>query len=215
MTFKDTLVGSAILGAKLTPTMNHNWHKWSIFNKHVISRMFALPLAGLTTAMSLVVYPTHAFDYSLAQTASAVETPIVVVTSTNSQYHFPLSGTLGMSQTFGSVHPGVDLRAPKGTPILAMDNGIVIDVEKNMVGYGHFVRIAHAGTTSTLYAHMDQILVMPGQKVARGQEIGNVGVTGWTTGPHLHFEVHQGEAAVNPLSYIGNVFTYVGQPETD
>jgi murein DD-endopeptidase MepM/ murein hydrolase activator NlpD len=194
--------------------MKHNWHKWSIFDKHVVSRIFALPMAGLATAMSLVVYPTHAFDYSLAQN-NAAEQPIVVVTSTNSQYHFPLSGTLGMSQTFGPVHPGVDLRAPKGTPILAMDNGIVIDVEYTMVGYGHFVRIAHSGTTSTLYAHMDQVAVKPGQKVTRGEKIGDVGVTGWTTGPHLHFEVHQGEVVVNPLSYIGNVFTYVGKPETD
>jgi murein DD-endopeptidase MepM/ murein hydrolase activator NlpD len=193
--------------------MKHNWHKWSIFNKHVISRMFALPLAGLATAMSLVVYPTHAFDYNLTQ-ADSVEVP-VVVTSTNSQYHFPLAGTLGMSQGFGIVHPGVDLRAPKGTPILAMDTGVVIDVEWTTVGYGHFVRIAHAGTTSTLYAHMDQIWVKPGQKVARGEQIGDVGMTGWTTGPHLHFEVRQAETAVNPLLYVGNVFKYAEKPETD
>lgn len=176
--------------------------------------MFALPMAGLVTAMSLVVYPTHAFDYTLSQ-VNTVDTPIVVVASTNSQYHFPLAGTLGMSQTFGSGHPGIDLRAPRGTAILAMNDGVVTEVEKTVVGYGHFVRIAHAGTISTLYAHLDQVLVRSGEKVARGQQIGTVGVTGWTTGPHLHFEVHKNGVAVSPLSYIGNVFTYVGKPETD
>ena len=83
-----------------------------------------------------------------------------------------------------------------------MADGTIVEVEKMLVGYGHFVRIAHDGTISTLYAHLDQVSVKPGQKVVKGETIGTVGLTGWSTGAHLHFEVYQGERSVNPLSYV-------------
>lgn len=191
-------------GAKSTPTMKlkRTWHKATIFNKRVFSRIFGLQLAGLATAFSIVAYPTHAFDYSMATSSPAPETTTIVMT-TNSQYQFPLEMTLGMSQGFFALHPGVDLRAPKGTSVYSMADGTVVEVGEITIGYGHFVRIAHNGTISSLYAHLDQIKVKPGDKVKRGETIGTVGVTGWSTGPHLHFEVHSGDDAVNPLSYIG------------
>lgn len=178
--------------------------KFPIFNKKFISRFFGLQIAGFAAALSIVAYPTHAFDYNLSQTnLSEKETPFVV--TTNTQYQFPLELTLGMSQTFHALHPGVDLRAPRGTQVFAMTEGTVVEVEEILVGYGHFVRIAHAGTLSTLYAHLDKVQVKPGQKVVKGQVIGDVGLTGWTTGPHLHFEVYVGDKSVNPINYIGNV----------
>lgn len=175
--------------------------KFPIFDKKIISRAFGLNIAGLATVLSVVAYPTHAFDYDLVQNS---ESPVVtsVVMTTKSQYVFPLESTLGMSQRFHSLHPGVDLRAPKGTNIYSIDDGTVIEVEEMVVGYGHFVRIAHAGTVSSLYAHLGKVQVKPGQKVSRGETLGQVGMTGWSTGPHLHFEVYQGNKAVNPLNYI-------------
>ena len=125
--------------------------------------------------------------------------------TTQTQYQFPLKTTLGMSQSYHGLHGGVDLRAPKGTEVYSMAEGTIIEVEEMLVGYGHFVRIAHNGTISSLYAHLDQVQVSPGQKVGRGETIGTVGLTGWSTGYHLHFEVHSGEKSVNPLGYIGNV----------
>lgn len=178
--------------------------KLPIFDKKVISRLFGLQIAGLAAALSFVSYPAHAFDYNLAQTNTRVsETPFVVTTKT--QFEFPLEMTLGMSQTFHALHPGVDLRAPRGTAVYSMDEGTVVEVEQVLVGYGHFVRIAHKGTLSTLYAHLNKVQVKPGDKVAKGQTIGDVGMTGWTTGPHLHFEVYVGEKSVNPITYIGKV----------
>ena len=175
-----------------------------IFNKKFVSRLFGLQIAGFAAALSIVAYPTHAFDYTLSQNnLGEVETPFVVTTKT--QYQFPLELTLGMSQTFHALHPGVDLRAPKGTKVYSMAEGTVVEVEEILVGYGHFIRIAHAGTLSTLYAHLNQVQVKPGDKVVKGQVIGDVGLTGWTTGPHLHFEVYVGDKAVNPITYIGNV----------
>lgn len=169
----------------------------------MVSRLFGLQIAGLATALSLVISPTHAFDYDMVQNYQ--KEPSEIVMTTQSQYEFPLATTLGMSQPFHALHPGVDLRAPRGTAVYAIDEGVVVEVEEILIGYGHFVRIAHQGTLSSLYAHLDKVAVKPGDKVARGTQIGTVGVTGWSTGPHLHFEIHQGEKAVNPTAYIGKV----------
>lgn len=206
----DILPASARIShfrANLTLNMTYkvsHYLKHPIFDKRSISRLFGVQIAGLAAALSIVAYPTHAFDYNLAQNIQSENLTPVVIT-TNSQYHFPLTMTLGMSQGFGMIHPGVDLRAPKGTEIVSIDDGTVVEVEQMLVGYGHFVRIAHKGITSSLYAHLDRVNVIPGQKVSRGEKIGTVGVTGWTTGPHLHFEVYVGETAVNPLKFIGDV----------
>lgn len=176
--------------------------KFPIFDKKIISRVFGVQLAGLAMALSMVAYPTQAFDYTMSQTAQT-ENLIPVVITTNSQYHFPLEMTLGMSQSFHAFHPAIDLRAPIGTAIYSMDEGVVVEVQKVPFGYGHSVRIAHKGTMSSHYAHLDRVEVESGDKVAKGGKIGTVGMTGRTTGPHLHFEVFVGNKAVNPLSYIG------------
>lgn len=181
--------------------MKRTWHKAAIFNKRVFPRVFGLQLAGLATALSVVISPTHAFDYNMAQ-FNLGETNTAVEVTTKTQYQFPLETTLGMSQGFYALHAGVDWRAPRGTMVYAMDDGVVVEVEKVLVGYGHFVRIAHAGTMSTLYAHLDKVEVKPGDKVGRGQNIGTVGMTGWSTGPHLHFEIYVGNRAVNPMGYV-------------
>jgi len=179
--------------------MVRNWHKAWIFDKKVFSRLFGLPLAGLATALGVVAYPTHAFEYNLAQTE--IISPVVV--TTRSEYQFPLETTLGISQGYYTLHKGVDLRAPRGTSVLAMNTGVVIEVKKIKVGYGHYVRIAHQGTVSSLYAHLDKVSVKPGDKVERGANIGSVGMTGRTSGPHLHFEIYDGNKAVNPMRFIG------------
>lgn len=182
--------------------MKTTWHELPIFNKQMFLRVFGLQFAGLATALSVVAYPTHAFDYNLAVTTqSEADQAVVVVTET--KYQFPLETTLGMSQSYHGLHPGVDLRAPKGTAVYATAEGTVVEVEEMRVGYGHFVRIAHQGTVSSLYAHLDQVGVKPGDKVGRKEKIGTVGTTGWSTGYHLHFEIHQGEKSVNPMGYVG------------
>lgn len=181
--------------------MKKNWHKAWIFDKKIFTKVLGLPLAGVATAFSLSTYPTHAFDYEMVQ--GMPEYAKTVVISTNTEYQFPLESTLGMSQGFhGGLHTGIDLRAPKGTKILAMGEGTVIEVKEMLIGYGHFVRIAHKGTVSTLYAHLDQVIVKPGQKVVKGEDIGTVGLTGWSTGPHLHFEVYNGNKAIDPTKFI-------------
>jgi hypothetical protein len=100
---------------------------------------------------------------------------------------------------YRNMHKGVDYAAPIGTPVHSIGDGTVhfAGVEH---GYGKMVLIRHRnGRDASVYAHLSRIDVKPGQVVAQGQTIGAVGVTGMTTGPHLHFEFHIGNAPVNPV----------------
>jgi uncharacterized membrane-anchored protein YhcB (DUF1043 family) len=99
------------------------------------------------------------------------------------------------------MHNGIDFSARTGTPIYATGNGTVITKASGMSGYGKNVVLNHGYGYQTLYAHMSQVLVRPGQKVKKGQKIGLVGSTGSSTGPHLHYEVHYKGRPVNPIDY--------------
>lgn len=96
------------------------------------------------------------------------------------------------------MHKGLDFAASSGTPIRAAGDGVV---EKAgwFGGYGKYVRIRHNGTYSTAYGHMSRLRVKPGQRIKQGQVIGNVGSTGRSTGPHLHYEVLVKGKQVNPI----------------
>jgi murein DD-endopeptidase MepM/ murein hydrolase activator NlpD len=96
------------------------------------------------------------------------------------------------------AHLGVDYSAPKGTPVRSVGDGIV-DFAGRQNGYGNVVQLKHSNNRSTVYAHLSRIDVKTGQHVAQGQRIGAVGMTGWATGPHLHFEVRVGGQQQDPL----------------
>ncbi len=98
-------------------------------------------------------------------------------------------------------HTGIDIKAPRGRPIKAARSGQV-EYSGWMGGYGRVVVIKHGDGNSTLYAHCNALSVRKGQKVTQGQQIGTVGTSGRTTGPHLHFEVRQGKGPVNPLKLL-------------
>lgn len=109
--------------------------------------------------------------------------------------------TSGFGQRWGTLHAGVDLAAPSGTPIVAARSGTV-SLARWYGGYGYAVKIDHGSGVSTLYGHNSKLLVSAGQKVSAGQRISLMGSTGDSTGPHLHFEVHLGGDPVNPVPYL-------------
>jgi len=99
------------------------------------------------------------------------------------------------------LHTGIDIGADYGDTVKAADGGVVIHADW-MGGYGNAVIIDHGNGISTLYAHNSQLLVSEGEAVAKGQPISRVGSTGYSTGPHLHFEVRQNGTPVNPLNFL-------------
>ena len=99
-----------------------------------------------------------------------------------------------------SFHTGIDIAAPIGSPVFAAESGIVEYAGRSR-GYGNLIVINH-GAFKTAYAHLSRIDVFVGQYVRKGQLIGRVGSTGFSTGPHLHFEVRLGKKFVNPLTYL-------------
>jgi len=113
----------------------------------------------------------------------------------------PIGDYFGAPRGGGTYHQGLDISAPTGTPIVAAAPGQVVLASAGY-GYGNYVVIRHDNGYETLYAHFSQIYVVQGQWVAQGETIGTVGSTGWTTGPHLHFEVRVGGAAIDPLYYL-------------
>ncbi len=118
---------------------------------------------------------------------------------------WPAKGVLtsGFGWRWGRMHKGVDIAGPTGTPVVAAAEGVVVTAGWNSGGYGYLVEIRHPDGSLTLYAHNNRVLVQAGQQVTQGQQISEMGSTGYSTGPHLHFEVHpSGKGAVNPMAYL-------------
>jgi murein DD-endopeptidase MepM/ murein hydrolase activator NlpD len=121
------------------------------------------------------------------------------------QFVWPLNGTLTSpwceARSWESCHPGIDIAAPTGTPIRAADGGTV-RIAGWVGGYGNYTCIQHSATLSSCYGHQSAIQVRVGQSVSKGDVIGLVGSTGFSTGPHLHFEVRINGAVTNPMNYL-------------
>lgn len=99
-------------------------------------------------------------------------------------------------------HPAVDLAGEEGDPVYASDSGVVVYAGWNDWGYGYMVVINHGNGWQSLYAHLSSYLVVCGQNVFQGNQIGAVGATGNASGPHLHFELMFNGVKVNPLDYL-------------
>lgn len=152
----------------------------------------------------------------LNQYARDIESSIRSLTNPNKEYvggvmMWPVPGHSRISSPYGyRVHPifktkkfhtGIDIPAPMGTPVKAALAGTVISAG-NRGGYGKAVIIDHGGGIVTLYAHNSRIDVSKGQEVSKGQVIARVGSTGYSTGPHSHFEVRKNGSYVNPLPWV-------------
>ena len=118
-------------------------------------------------------------------------------------FAWPLSGpiTSPFGMRWGTLHPGIDIGVPQGTPIHAAGSGTVVWCGW-MSGYGNLVMIDHHNGLATLYGHQSRIAASCGEQVTTGQLIGYTGCTGFCTGPHLHFEVRVNGSPVDPLGYL-------------
>jgi murein DD-endopeptidase MepM/ murein hydrolase activator NlpD len=117
---------------------------------------------------------------------------------------YPVQAPIGdrFGPRFNVFHAGVDFPAPYGTPVTAAGFGTVVSAGFDASGGGNMVVIGHRFGLRTRYAHLSSIAVSPGQAVAVGQRIGDVGASGRATGPHLHFELMLRGANIDPLSAL-------------
>jgi murein DD-endopeptidase MepM/ murein hydrolase activator NlpD len=109
----------------------------------------------------------------------------------------------------GAFHSGVDISATYGQPVIAPADGVVVFADL-MGGYGRAVVIEHGHGISTRYGHLANFAVIAGQRIQRGDTIGYVGLTGRSTGPHLHYEVRINDTPVNPHKYLRITVAHAG-----
>lgn len=103
----------------------------------------------------------------------------------------------------GGLHnDGVNIKAPRGAPVRAAENGVVVYTGSELEGYGNLVLVRHEGRWMSAYAHLDKTLIKRGDTVRRGQSLGTVGSSGQVSSPQLHFELRRGTKAVNPQKYL-------------
>ena len=137
---------------------------------------------------------TNAFAFGTSTAGSNVPSIWPTVGVVTSPYGLRWGGS--------DFHPGIDIANDMGTPILATADGIVEYAGWNSGGYGNMVDINHGNGIMTRYGHASQVVVSAGQHVSRGQIIALMGSTGFSTGPHVHYEVHVNGQRVNPISYL-------------
>ncbi len=140
-----------------------------------------------------------------SQAPAAPLAPIVAV-SHRPGFIWPVKGEVISSygpKDGGMYNDGINIAAPRGTPVLAAADGTVAYVGHTLQSYGNLVLIRHGGGMITAYAHMNSVSVRQGMHVVRGQPIGSVGSTGTVAHSQLHFEVRRGKETIDPRQYLG------------
>ena len=158
------------------------------------------------TTVSPQLPPLAAVDRYLPRVIDENSLPIPSPTA-GKAYIWPAKGVLtsGYGWRWGRMHKGIDIANSTGTPIYAVADGVVEKAGWNKGGYGLLVDIRHPNGTMSRYAHNSKLMVKQGQEIRQGQHIANMGNTGFSTGPHSHFEIHKsGKGAVNPIALLPN-----------
>lgn len=166
-------------------------------------QILGVNLASLAFVAAVVVPQVNAITSELEVMRETVET-IVDVVPTTARFQWPLT-RFGLTSRFTFGHPGIDLTAPKGTPVKPTAEGKVLWVQNYPFGYGKHLLVEHDKGAQSLYAHLSKVDVKGGQTVDKNTVMGEVGSTGWSTGNHLHLEIYQDGTPVNPLEVLPTI----------
>lgn len=162
---------------------------------------------GLDKLMREIYYASRSLDdtQDLAENKEEFSTVIPAIWPIDRTKLKDVSSLYGMRvhprYGYWKMHEGVDLSAPKGTPVYATGNGVVVRASWQR-GYGELIELNHGFGYKTRYGHLSKMYVSPGDSVTRGQVIGEVGNTGVSSGAHLHYEVRFRDKTVNPIHYF-------------
>lgn len=165
-----------------------------------LAALAAIPIAGQVFLTDTIEPPLNVVIPEVRITDSLDME--LEITTQERQYIVPVERLRFVGQYFKSGHPGYDLNSYVGDDILAFTSGYVQTIESGTLGLGRYVVLDHGHGLVSVYGHMKDFSVEVGQLVKTGEKIGEVGMTGYTTGPHLHFEVHDNGVAVNPGNYL-------------
>lgn len=158
---------------------------------------------GLIGASMGIISSSFAFQPTLSPSTDdgAIKSTIML----NPVATARVSSNFGANNKVHKFHKGIDLADKRGAPVVASASGTVVistDLLQGKKNYGKIIVVDHGNGLQSLYSHLDQRNVAEGERVKAGQQIGQVGATGKTTGPHLHFELRKDNQPINPNDYI-------------
>lgn len=168
-----------------------------------LRQVLGVNLASFAFVAAIVVPQVDAITSEL-EVMRETDKTIVEVVPTTTRFQWPIS-RFGLTSRFSSGHPGLDLTAPKGSPIQAIAQGKVQMVASYPFGFGKHILIEHDKGAKSLYAHLSKVEVKEGQIIDKNTIVGEVGSTGWSTGNHLHLEISQDGTPVNPLDALPSI----------
>ncbi len=171
----------ALLPVGVLSSFSHTLHTPQLFGGQNVPYAMVLPITG--------------------GEPEAKDTASITAGTAPVAFQLPLHG-FNITTYFSYWHPGVDMAIEQGTPIKPVAKGVVTEATYNYFGYGNTVVVDHGDGTWTRYAHLLHMFVKVGDTVTPDMVIGQVGNTGHSTGPHLHFELHEGDQAIDPLTVL-------------
>lgn len=201
-TFRQTLVKRRLTNRRFSRGLKRATKILrKIFEHKRIRQVLGVNLLSVMVLLSQISAPASAFQFYpqpeiMALSQTEVD-PEAIETETKTGFQTPL-GSFRISQGFHLFHLGVDLAAPLGTPIKPIAQGIVERVEYGRWGFGNSVLLDHGSGLKSFYAHLGRIGVKQGDEVSIGSSLGTVGLSGRTTGPHLHLEIWENDKPLNP-----------------
>lgn len=165
-----------------------------------IRRAFGINLMAASLFLGIVSPSVSAFTDNSAGEITTVN-PVITQLTTEHSVRVPTEN-FQVNQGYSFFHPGIDLKAALGEPVYPIMAGAVEQIVLSRVAYGNHVIINHGSGFKSLYAHLSKIIAKEGQEVDKNTVLGLIGSTGWSTGPHLHFEVYDNGRQFNPLTIL-------------
>jgi murein DD-endopeptidase MepM/ murein hydrolase activator NlpD len=150
--------------------------------------------------MAVLPHSIAAFQTRVDAAQAKIEVEVEIVRTQHS-VRLPVN-RYQISQGYHFFHQALDFAATKGAPVYTIMEGVVEEANYGRLGYGNVVTVDHGNGLKTLYAHLSKIEVKEGQKIDNGAIVGLIGSTGWSTGPHLHFQLWQDGKLVNPKAFF-------------
>ena len=173
-----------------------------IFELKPIRNTFGIFIAILTIAFAFVAPQSVASEYSQSVIEDLTISASTIELTTTQAIRYPLDNAVKINQSYHSGHPAVDLDGNIGDLVYPITQGQVTQVIIDQHAYGHHVIISHSAQLTSLYAHLSKIYVYPGDQINTQTVIGQIGITGASSGSHLHLEVTDQGKHINPLSLL-------------